>query len=162
MKNSFEIRNSFAAGAGPTSGVGAGFAARLATVQPARPCLARAPTSRRVGLPLRKGEVTLPQHGVDVLDGRVEVRSQRAARQHHLDVGGRWFGLWLPSGFGLGTGLHTGKVGTCLCRPLRALPDSKISRLISGCTCIVCGLGGIIGAVPLQGIAAIRARRTMR
>ena len=94
-------KHSFAAGAGPTSGVAAEFAAHLATVQ-LLSSSARAPALRRVGLPLRKGEVELPQHGVDVLDGRVEVRSQRAARQHHLDVRGRWFGCmvtragWVP------------------------------------------------------------------
>ena len=139
------MRNSFAAGAGPTSGVAAGFAAHLpryaVQLGPARP-------SRRVGLPLRKGEVELPQHGVDVLDGRVEVRSQRAARQHHLDMGGRWFGSWLPRGLGHWVSARAiftrGTWAHAYARPQRALPDSKISRLISGCTCTIdCGLGGV-------------------
>ena len=91
----------------------------------------------------------LPQHGVDVLDGRVEVRSQRAARQHHLDVGGRWFGLWLPSGFGLGTGLHTGKVGTCLCPTPARLARFKDQQADLGLHLHCLWFGGIIGAVCL-------------
>ena len=66
---------------------------------------------------------------------------------------------------GLGTG-HTYTGNAVLCwgaagqrllysRPLRALPDAKISRLMSGCACMVVW-GHIIrcGALPLQGIGA--------
>ena len=127
----------------------------VAHLGPARPC--RGPRARRLtpwrarGSRSGRADVELLQHGVDMLDGLVEVRSQLAARQHHLDAGGRWcrgvFWLCGCGGMGLGTG-HTYTGNAVLCwaaavqrllysRPLRALPDAKISRLMSGCACMV-------------------------
>ena len=103
----------------------------------------------------------LLQHGVDLLEGRVDLLAQLAARQHHLgtgwrvgwvSVGWRLAGGWLitrPAGpIGgpdrraqqAGPAGGARRAGPCSDRPC-ALPETKISSTILGCTWLGLGLG---------------------